>query len=48
MKLEAVAEGELTADGSEQDVVTCACLAILSGYISMSKMDVGDTIVVKQ
>ena len=48
MKLETVAEGELTADGSEQDVVVCIDLAILSGYISMSKMQVGDTMIVKQ
>ncbi len=48
MKLETVAEGELTADGSEQNVVVCNDIAILSGYISMSKMQGGDTILVKQ
>ena len=48
MKLETEAEGELTADGSEQDVAVCSDIAILSGYISMSKMGVGDTIAVKQ
>ena len=48
MKLETVAEGELTADGSEQNVVVCSDIAILSGYISMSKMGVADTIAVKQ
>ncbi len=48
MKLEIVAEGKLTADGSEQNVVFCSEIAILSGYISMSKMGGGDIIAVKQ
>ena len=48
MKLETVCEGELTTDGSEQDVAVCSDIAILSGYISMSKMGAGDTIIVKQ
>lgn len=48
MKLEPVAEGKLTAAGTEQDVVVCEDLAILTGYISMSKMQLGDEIVVRQ
>ena len=48
MKLEVAAEGELTADGSEQDLLISSTLAILTGYVSMSKMEAGDTIVIKQ
>lgn len=48
MKLEVVAEGALTADGSEQDLVVCDNLAILTGYTSMSEMVAGDTIIIKQ
>ncbi len=48
MKLEVVAEDILTADGSEQNIAVCSSMAILSGYISMSKMEGGDTIIVKQ
>jgi len=48
MRLEPLAEGNLSADGSEQTIVESDDgLAILSGFISLKELDTGDTVVVR-
>lgn len=41
-------EGKLTADGTEQVVVDAPSLLNLEGYIDLSKMVSGDTVVLKR
>jgi len=48
MRLEVVAEGALVADGSEQVMVESPDLAILTGWISLSNLQGGDTIIIRQ
>ena len=48
MKLELVAEGTLTADGSEQTFVEDIVLSNLSGFIDLVQLQGGDTIIVRQ
>lgn len=48
MKIETVAEGTLTADGSEQTVVEDGVgPAILSGFINVKNLQLGDSVAVK-
>ncbi len=48
MKLEPLAEGTLTADGSEQTVVESTTgVGILSGFISLKNLDTADTIIIR-
>lgn len=48
MRLELVAEGILTADGSEQTLVEDALLSNLSGFVSLAQMEAGDTVTIRQ
>jgi len=48
MKIEIVAEGSLTADGSEQIIVEDGPgPAILSGFINLENLQAGDSVLVK-
>ncbi|KKM91069.1 hypothetical protein LCGC14_1232320 [marine sediment metagenome] len=48
MKIETVAEGSLTADGSEQIVVDDGRgPAILSGFISLEHLQLGDSVTIR-
>ena len=44
---EVIAEGTLTADGTEQTVVEYTGLAVVSGYIDLQNMASGDTVVIR-
>lgn len=48
MRLELVAEGILTVDGSEQTLVEDVLLSNLSGFVSLALMEVGDTVTIRQ
>lgn len=48
MKLEPVAEGKLTANGTEQTMVECPDLAILEGFVNLGNMQAGDSIIIRQ
>lgn len=46
--LEEHAVGTVTADGLEQDVVELTELCTLEGWIDLSNMEAGDTVVIKE
>ena len=48
MALKVHAAGTLIADGSEQTVAEIAEATRLSGYVSLSKMALGDTVILRQ
>lgn len=48
MKLEVVAQGVITADGTEQVLVEDVDLSTLSGFLDLAMMQAGDTVVIRQ
>jgi len=48
MKLEPVAEGTLTADGTEQTLVEDVVLSNLSGFVSLAEIEAGDIVIIRQ
>lgn len=48
MKLEPVARGKITADGSEQTLVEDTLLSNLSGFVDLTQMQPGDTVTIRQ
>lgn len=48
MSLKEEATGTLTADGSEQTIIERSLLMKFSGYIDLSNMVAGDTVVIRQ
>lgn len=45
--LKVIAEGSITANGTEQTLLEYHGLAIISGYIDLSSMDLEDTVIIK-
>jgi len=48
MSLKPDAEGTLTANGSEQTLTNITALTKLSGYVDLSQMQLGDSVVIRQ
>ena len=48
MSFETFASGTITADGSEQTIAEIDETVRISGYISLSNMQAGDTVVIRQ
>lgn len=48
MKLEVISQGVLTANGNQQTLVEDADLSTLSGFVDLSAMEAGDTVVIRQ
>ena len=48
MGFETADEGTKSADGTEQTLIDFSDVARLSGYISLSEMQAGDTVVIRQ
>lgn len=48
MKLEIVTEGALSTDGTEQELIVDSVLSHLFGFIDLSEMTGGDTVVIRQ
>lgn len=48
MGIEVIKEGNLTADGTEQTLVEFTELGKMEGYVSLSNLTLGDTIVIRQ
>jgi hypothetical protein len=46
--LKTVAEGTLTANGSEQDVVNVSGRGKYEGWIDLSNMQTGDTVIIRE
>lgn len=48
MGLEVIEEGSLTADGSEQTLVEFTELGKMDGYVNLSNLALGDTVIIRQ
>jgi hypothetical protein len=48
MKLEMVAQGTITADGTEQSLVVDEILSNLFGFVSLGELGVGDVVTIRQ
>jgi hypothetical protein len=48
MAIKVVKKGDLTADGTEQTLVELTELTKLEGYVDLSNLGTGDTVVIRQ